>query len=120
MPSSTLGVGQGATFTSTVSVVALPRYRIDRPSEGAVACLRALASTGGRMPKQALIGALVKEGLMTRTASNRKTIYSVLETRLRPLFARGWVEERGSSRAVPVHITDAGRGVLCGFDVPVT
>ena len=62
------------------------------------------------------IGALREDGVQSRAFGNRQALYSALSRLLRSLVFRGRVEERGMSRALMVHLTDAGRGVLDGFD----
>ena len=96
--------------------VALPRYRIERPSEGAVACLRALAQHGDMLPRRALIGALRQDGVPLSRSECPRALYVALEKLVGPLLEQGWVAERAVGGVKLVQITEDGRGVLCGFD----
>jgi hypothetical protein len=101
-------------------VVAVPRYRIERPSEGAVACLRALARHGDMLPRRALIGALRLDGVTLARSECPRALYVALERLVGPLLERGWVAERAVGGVKLVLITEEGRGVPCGFDMQVT
>ena len=96
--------------------VALPRYRIERPSEGAVACLRALAQHGDMLPRRALIGALRQDGVPLARSECPRALYVALERLVGPLLERGWVAERAVGGVKLVEVTEDGRGVLCGLD----
>lgn len=97
-------------------VVTVPRYRIERPSEGAVACLRALAQHGDMLPRRALIGALRQDGVPLARSECPRALYVALERLVGPLLERGLVAERAVGGVKLVQITEDGRGVLDGFD----
>ena len=107
---------EGTAPDSPGDVVTVPRYRIERPSEGAVACLRALAQHGDMLPRRALIGALRQDGVPLARSECPRALYIALERLVGPLLERGWVAERAVGGVKLVQITEDGRGVLDGFD----
>jgi len=97
-------------------VVTVPRYHIDRPSEGAVACLRALAQHGDMLPRRALIGALRLDGVPLSRSECPRALHVALQNLVGPLLERGWVAERAVGGVELVQMTEDGRGILAGLD----